>query len=310
MNLDSVLARVDRFQEDHAGLGFLLAVGRKYSEDRGSYLAATIAYYGFFSFFPLLLVLVTTLGYVLNGHPHLERQVLSSAVGQLPVIGPELARHSLHGSAAALAIGIAISLWTGTGVLLAAENAMGRLWDVPGDRRFGFVAARVRALGFLAVLGSSLVATTVISAVGTAGGEHAIALRVGAIVLAVGVDIVLFWLAFGLLTPSSIGWSCHRGGALVAGVGYEALQLIGSYYVTHTLRHASEVYGTFAIVIGLLSWIYLTATVVLLSVEGNVVATRRLWPRPLRNPRPSTETEQSRRGKPLPRRPDRRRSRP
>jgi uncharacterized BrkB/YihY/UPF0761 family membrane protein len=39
------------------------------------------------------------------------------------------------------------------------------------------------------------------------------------------------------------------------------------------------VYGTFALVIGLLAWIYLAAHVVLLAAEVNVVSTRHLWPR-------------------------------
>ena len=49
--------RFDRYQQRHAWLGFPLAVRQKYSEDQGGYLAATITYYGFFSIFPLLLVL-------------------------------------------------------------------------------------------------------------------------------------------------------------------------------------------------------------------------------------------------------------
>jgi uncharacterized BrkB/YihY/UPF0761 family membrane protein len=45
------------------------------------------------------------------------------------------------------------------------------------------------------------------------------------------------------------------------------------------VKDAGNVYGTFALVIGLLSWIYLGAHITLLAAEGNVVATRRLWPR-------------------------------
>jgi hypothetical protein len=45
------------------------------------------------------------------------------------------------------------------------------------------------------------------------------------------------------------------------------------------LKHTSNVYGTFGLVIGLLSWIYFSAHITLLAAEANVVATRRLWPR-------------------------------
>jgi uncharacterized BrkB/YihY/UPF0761 family membrane protein len=45
------------------------------------------------------------------------------------------------------------------------------------------------------------------------------------------------------------------------------------------LKDAGNTYGTFAIVIGLLSWIYLAVHITLLAAEGNVVARYRLWPR-------------------------------
>src|SRR5256885_9011266 len=95
-----------RYQQRHAWLGFPLAVRQKYSEDQGGYLAATIAYYGFFSIFPPLLVFVTALGFVLAGDPGLQRQILDSALGQFPVIGHQLQVHSLKGNSLALAVGI------------------------------------------------------------------------------------------------------------------------------------------------------------------------------------------------------------
>jgi Virulence factor BrkB len=55
------------------------------------YLAASITYYGFFAIFPLLLVLTTVLGFILQGDPHLRRTIVDSALGQFPVIGPSSA---------------------------------------------------------------------------------------------------------------------------------------------------------------------------------------------------------------------------
>jgi membrane protein len=280
--LEGMFEAFDRFQMRHRLVGFPLAVRAKYSRDQGSYLAATIAYYGFFSLFPLLLVLVTGLGYLLQGRAHLQQRILTSALGQFPVIGSALRQHALKGNGVALALGVVASLWTGIGVLLAAESAMNRLWRVPSGRRPGFVASRLRALGLLAVLGGGVVATTGISGAGAAAGSLGIALRLTAILASLIADFFLFWLAYRLLTPAEIGWSCLRGGAAAAALGYEVLQLIGSFYVTRTLRHASNVYGTFGLVIGLLTWIYLTASLLVLAAEGSVVAERRLWPRSLR----------------------------
>lgn len=274
-----LVARFDRFQQGHAALGFPLAVRQKYSEDQGGYLAATIAYYGFFSVFPLLLVFTTTLGFVLRGHAHLEHQIVHSALGQFPVIGRELKTGSLKGNRLALGLGLAGALWAGLGAVIAAENAMNQVWGVPFRCRPNFLHARVRALLLLLVLGGGALAATALAAAGTVGAHYGIGWKVASVAISALLDFGLFWLSFRVLTAQDLSWSSLRVGAAAAAVGYEALQLLGGYYVGHVLSHASNVYGTFALVIGLLSFIYLAIHVTLLAAEVNVVASRRLWPR-------------------------------
>jgi uncharacterized BrkB/YihY/UPF0761 family membrane protein len=74
------------------------------------------------------------------------------------------------------------------------------------------------------------------------------------------------------------------------GLFWEALQLIGTWYVTRGLRTASPTYGVFAVVITLLSWLYLGSQLVLLAAEINVVLHYRLWPRSLMQP-PLTQAD-------------------
>src|SRR6188472_4095818 len=107
-----VVESIDTYQRDHRWLGFPLAVAYKFGDDQGPYLAALIAYYGFLSLFPLLLLLVTVLGFVLQDNPHLQVELLDSALGQFPVIGAQLRDnvHSLKGSGAGLAVGILLTL--------------------------------------------------------------------------------------------------------------------------------------------------------------------------------------------------------
>ncbi len=71
--------RVDRFQQKHRVVGFPLAVVYKFFDDQGGYLAALITYYGFLSVFPLLLLLASVLGFILQGNPDLQREILDSA---------------------------------------------------------------------------------------------------------------------------------------------------------------------------------------------------------------------------------------
>ena len=73
-------------------------------------------------------------------------------------------------------------------------------------------------------------------------------------------------------------------GALVAGIGWEIVQILGTYFVAHVLRGAPEAYGVFGLVLGLIAWIYLLALVIVFAVEVNVVGQRRLWPRALLTP--------------------------
>jgi YihY family inner membrane protein len=269
----------DRFQQRHRSLSFPLAVLQKYADDQAAYLAAAITYYGFFAIFPLLLVLTTVLGFILQRHPQVEQKIVNSALGQFPVIGPQLSRGSLHGSVLALGLGLAAALWAGLGVFLASQNAMNHLWGVPFKRRPDLLRARGRALLLLLLLGGGALATTVLAALATVGARFGITWKIGSLTLSTALNISLFWVGFRVLTAREVSWRQLRGGAVAAGILYELLQTLGGYYVGHTLKHASNVYGTFGLVIGLISWIYLSAHITLLAAEANVVATRRLWPR-------------------------------
>jgi len=269
----------DRFQQRHAWLGFPLAIRQKYADDQGSYLAATIAYYGFFSLFPLLLVFVTILGFVLRGHPDVQNRIVGTALGQLPVIGKSIRQNSLRGNGLALGVGIAVALWAGMGVFLAAQNAMDHLWGVPFKRRPDPLRARGRALLLLLLLGGGILGATVLASFASFGSHYGVAWKIASALVSFAANFVLFWIGFRVLTTRDVRWSALRLGAAVAAVLYGGLQLLGGWYVGHELRHASAVYGTFALVIGLLSWIYLAAHITLLAAEANVVAHRSLWPR-------------------------------
>lgn len=89
---------------------------------------------------------------------------------------------------------------------------------------------------------------------------------------------------FRVLTPAQVPTRALVPGCAVAGPLFTVLQAFGAVLVTHELRHASAVYGFFATVIGLLSWLYLAAQITLFAAETNVVLHRRLWPRSLLQP--------------------------
>src|SRR5947209_18447113 len=123
MDLMRPLRAFDRHQQAHRGLAIPVAVIKKFSDDQAGGLAALIAYYAFFSLFPLLLVFVTILGFVLHGDPGLQNSIRKSVLGHFPIIGNDLGNEQLHGRVLSLVIGGVAALWAGLGVTQAAQNA-------------------------------------------------------------------------------------------------------------------------------------------------------------------------------------------
>jgi inner membrane protein YhjD len=286
-----LLNRVDRYQQRHSALAVPFAVVRKFGDDQAGNLAALLAYYGFFSLFPLLLTLVTVLGFVLAGHAELQAKVLDSALAQFPVIGDQLSKDigSVQGSGLALAVGLAGTLWAGLGITQQAQGAMNVVWGLPRKRWPNFWLRLARGLGVLAVLGVGTLAATALSGLSTVTGLPVLGRALpflGSLLL----NLALFEFAFLVLTAVRPPWRRLLPGAALAAVGWSLLQTLGGYYVTHQLKSASQVYGTLAFVIGLLSWLYLGAQLFLYAAELNVVLAKRLWPRSLFPP-PLTDSD-------------------
>jgi len=278
MTLTSRLQALDRRQQQSPRVGFLAAVVKKFTDDQAGHLAALIAYYGFVSLFPLLLVLVTVLGFVLQGDPDEQQRILNGALGQFPIIRDQLKLHSLSGSGVALAVGVVGSLLAGMGITGATQNAFNRIWSVPFKHRPNFIFARLRGLGMLAILGTlSIVSTTAAGFVGSS--SHAAPAVIAGIVVAFLLNVVLFMTAFKLLTAIDIAWRDLLPGVVTAAVFWQLLQALGGYYVNHELKHTGPLYGVFALVLGLLAWLYLGAQLTIFAAEINVVKVRRLWPR-------------------------------
>ena len=276
--------RLDRFQRRHPVVEFPLAVLYKYVDDSGAYLAALIAYYGFVSFFPLLLLMSTVLGFVLVGDPHLQQQVLNSALHQFPVVGDQIgvtAAHPLHGSGLGLVVGLLGLLYGSLGIVQIAQRSLADVWDVPEDDRPGFAARLGRGVGFLVALAVALIAGSVLAGFATGGGSRGLAVRVGLLAVELVVAVGLMLIAFRILTPIRTSWRTMLPGAMVAGVAYAGLVVLGAALVQHQLRRAQAVYGQFALVLGVLSWLVLVSRVTLYGAELNVVLHRRLWPRSL-----------------------------
>lgn len=291
--VERVVRPLDDFQQRHAPLSVGVGVIKKFGDDNAGALVSNLALAAFASLFPLLLLLVTTLGLVLAHDPSLRQSVLHSTFAEFPIIGRQLGSniHALQRSSAiGMTIGIVGLLIGSLGLSQAGFFAMAEIWSLPGPARLTYAKRLGRSLAFLAVLGVGLVVSTTLAGFGTFG-LHNFWLGLAGEVLAAMVNVGQYLLAFRVLTPGEIGWRQLLPGACVGGVAWTLLLGLGGYLVGHHLRNGSAVYGLFAIVLGLLSWVYLGAEISVYAAELNTVLARRLWPRTLMQP-PLTAADQ------------------
>jgi membrane protein len=285
----AIADRLDQFQRRRHWAAFPLAVVYKYIDDQGGYLAALITYYAFLGLFPLLLLASSILGFVLQGNTQLKDHILHSALSQFPVIGDQLGSPGgLKGSTTAVVIGILGSLYGALGVAQATQNAMNIAWGVPRNKRPNPLVGRLRSMLLLLTAGVGILATTLLSSLGSEvdafNTEIGPGLQVLRSIAAILVNAGVFILLYRLATTHRHSLKRSVPGAFTAAITWQLLQLVGTVYVGHIIKHASVTNSVFALVLGLIAWIYLGAVIVVFGVEINVVKAHRLYPRALMTP--------------------------
>jgi len=274
-------ATLDRLQRRRPVLAVAVATVKKYGEDGSSNLASMVAFWAFFSIFPLFLVGVTVLGFVLHGHA--RHVVLRNLARMVPLLHLSSVT-GLTGSWWALLVGAATALWSGLAVLRAAQVAFDSVWELAGQERSGFVERAARGLVALVAIGAGLVATTLLSGFVT-GDQTAVSLawwaQAAGYLIAVVLDVLLFLLAFRILTSGPVTFRAVLPGALLAGLAFWVLQQGSSLIIARELGKTQATYGSFATVITILWWFYLQAQITLLGAQLNVVLEEHLYPRSL-----------------------------
>jgi membrane protein len=285
----TLVSRLDQVQRRRPAVGMPVAVVYKYNDDQGAYLAAILTYYAFLAIFPLMLIAATVLGFVLQGNPQLQQELLNTALSRFPIVGDQLGRpEGLHGSISAVVVGTLAGLYGALGLGQAAQNALNIAWAIPRNSRLNPVASRLRSFALLTIGGMAVLAlavsATLISHLEILGAQlsgwlHLTATLVSAAFVSAVLSVIL-----------AVGTSVrHRfrevlPGAVVIAVLWQVLQSLGGLYVEHVIRHVSAMNGIFALVLGLFAFLYLAATIAVLGFQVNAVLAKRLYPRALLTP--------------------------
>jgi membrane protein len=266
-------------------LDHLARAGVRYRTDFGDRLAASVAYYGFLSLFPILLLGLSILGFVLAGDVSKQVTVVESINEALPGVGPTIVENlaavmANRGSAGIIGlVGLALS---GLGWVDALREAIRTVWHQPKPE-LNLVRRKLADVVVLAGLGLTVLLSLAIAAIGAGvtrqalslvglegSGSAAVTLTVVSLALALVTDTLLFlYLLFRLPAVARPARRVLRG-AVFGAVGFNVLKLVGTFYVGRTVDNGVRVYGTFAVVVGLLVWINLVSRFVLFAAAWTV----------------------------------------
>jgi uncharacterized BrkB/YihY/UPF0761 family membrane protein len=244
----------------------------RYTLHRTGRTSALISHYAFLSMFPLMLVFTTVVGFVLDGNPTLRDNIIDSAISRIPIIGPELVQNpdSLSGSVPVLVIGLLTALYGGLKAFNVVQMALDDIADVALEERPNIVGVRLRSLLGIAIVGTGWVGGAILAGLlGVSGVAwlHRAALLAGSIT----VNTCMLAASYRYLCTRRPSWRRVAPGAVIGGVLFAALQVVGTTVATRAIARALPIYGTFATVIGLITWLGLHTMTMLLCAELNGV---------------------------------------
>lgn len=264
----------------------------EWSSDNASRLGAALAYYTVFAIAPLLLIVVTIVGFIWGDQSmQVQQEVLGQISAQMGEDAADVIRNLLEsmaeersgGGRVAAVVGVLTLLFAATGVFVQLQGALNTIWDVkpkPGQGIMGFVMSRLLSFGLILVIGFlllvSLVASTVLSILSA---------KVQSVLPGVGWlwSVLEFGISFGLITllfafiyyylpDVEVAWRDVWVGAAVTAL----LFVVGEYLLSLYLGRSStaSTYGAAGSFVALLVWIYYSAQIFFFGAEFTQVYAR------------------------------------
>lgn len=278
--LRAAIGAVDRWQRRTPWAAVPYAVMKKFSDDNANLVVVALAWYGFTAIFPLLLVVMTLLGFI--GAQSIGTGLIRT-LHEFPVIGSSFnpsSSSSLHGSTVGLIVGLIGLVYGAQGVTQTAQQAMATVWHIPQTQQAGFLPRLGRSIAGLITIGGAFLINASVTSYAT-GGTSNYAIRIPVLAGLLIINTALYFATFTLLTAKVIGPRGLIPGAVFGAVAFTALITVGTGLMTHQLRNASATYGAFGSVIGIVTLLLLLAKLSMYGAELNPVLARRLYPRAL-----------------------------
>ncbi len=260
-------------------LGIIHDAIQGFTQARGSEAAASMAYYTLFSLFPLLLALVAGGSYLLD-RQQVFRQVVDLISNAFPISQTLIEQNlqqvlKLRGAVGL--IGLAVAIWSASGVFAILTRNINRAWTDAEPR--GFLQSRLVALGMVGSLAVLLVISVLLSTALNVLPRSQIALvnlqsLYGTPIWTAISDLIpwllifLLFLALYRWVPNEeVPWKAAFSAALVVALAWEIAANAFAWYVSSGLASYQIVYGSLGAVVALLFWVYLSSWIILFGAH-------------------------------------------
>jgi membrane protein len=266
-------ATIARLRARWAWFDHLARAGGRYRRRQGDLMAAGVTYFGFLSLFPVLLLVASVVGLLLSGNTLLQQQLYDAIREAVPgSTGDWLVRQvqdAISSAGVVGVIGLVGFLYAGLRTMDQLRIGMERIWkgrvDDPEFLRdnlqdvVALVALLVAGLLSLGLTGGVTQATShVLAFLGLDDAPgYGVLTQVLGIALALAGDIVVFLWLLRFVPSVNHPFRLLLPGALFGAVGFEALTLIGGYYLS--LIGSSVTASAFGGAVGILVWINVVA---------------------------------------------------
>ncbi len=264
-----------------SGLGMLKETFKEWQDDDALQLGASLSYYTIFSLAPMLLIVIAVAG-LIYGREAVQGQLVGQLRGLVGEQGGEaiqtmVANAGLHGSGVvATVIGVLTILFGATGLFVALQDSLNRIWEVearPGQGLKGFIMNRVISFGMILGIGFLLLVSLVLSAAMAALGTWATGLLPGAEVLvriltfavSFAVETLLFAMIFKVLPDVKIAWRDVWIGAVATALLFTLGKFLIGLYIAHS--SVGSTFGAAGSVVILLLWVYYSSQILFLGAE-------------------------------------------
>lgn len=261
-------------------LGLLVQAVREASQDHAKDLAAAIAFWAFFSVFPLLIGILSLAGYFLQSSELQARiyEVMTDVLpGSASLVRDNLEAVVQHRGTMSW-VGIGGLLWTASKGFGAITRAVNRA--LGAKRTHHFLLSKVRYF-FMAVAVSVLMITSIAITLAleivlepsflTRFGLEAVEVsRLKSWLLSFLLIFLTFALIYKLAPYVEVRWRQVLPGALLAAALFELVKTAFMLYLDR-VADFEAVYGSLSSIIVLLLWLYLSALILVYGAEYNIV---------------------------------------